>query len=151
MKSLQGSISPCTGVHSSWYTWKPLTHKSKVISKAPPVAAITVCRDSTCFAPHVPERWIRKSDAFHFSQNFFWFISLRIYFLQKFKWTPNWSILWKFWTTKIWSHTVFAPFFAITTHQLHMLAGIIQDKQCFEIKWIKTALLLQKFKNPVVP
>ena len=28
---------------------------------------------------------------------------------------------------------LYAPFFAIISHQLHMLVGIIQDRQCFEI------------------
>jgi len=81
----------------SWYAWKPLTHESKVISKAPPVvspvSAITVRRASTCFAPCVHERWSLKSDAFRFSRKFFQFISLRIYLLRKFRWAPNWSIL----------------------------------------------------------
>jgi len=99
----------------SWYTWKPLTRESKVISKAPPVASpvstITVCRASTCFTPRARVMKPYNTYAFRFSWKFCQFISLRIYFLQKFRWTPNWSILWKFQTTKIWSYMVTGTIF----------------------------------------
>ena len=34
---------------------------------------------------------------------------------------------------KLKGYHLFAPFFAIIIHQLHMLVGIIQDRQCFAI------------------
>jgi len=55
------------GIHGN------LSHMSQKLSQRllqSPVAAITVRRAFTCFAPCVHERWICKSDAFRFSQKF---------------------------------------------------------------------------------
>jgi len=73
--------SICLGIHGN------LSHMSQKSSQWPPVVAITLRHASMCFTPCVHEQWNRKFDAFCFSRKFFQFISLKIHFLWKFRWT----------------------------------------------------------------